>query len=235
MLLYIMNKNLNLGEYMNNTLEKTNYQSIEINSVLKNTYLLLGATLCFSAFASWIAVQMNVPMMNPFIMLGVYFLLLFLVHKTANSSLGILVTFAFTGWLGFTLGPVLSHYLTIPGGDKIIAQALGGTALLFFSLSGYVVIKKPDMSKALPFIAIGLLVAFVMSLVNFFFLNMPLLSVVVSAVFLILSSALLMWQTSAIVNGGEKNYIMATITIFVSLYNIFVSLLQLFSFFGGDD
>jgi len=220
---------------MNNTLTQNKSQVIEINSVLKNTYMLLAATLGFSALAAWFASKPIHPVINPLIMLGVYFVLLFLVHKTANSGMGIVMTFAFTGWMGFTLGPILSIYASIPNGEMIIAQALGGTALLFVCLSGYVIVNKTNMSKALPFITIGILVAFVISLINVFFLQMPMLSVVISAAFLVLSSALLMWQTSAIVNGGERNYILATITIFVSLYNIFISLLNLLTAFGGDD
>jgi modulator of FtsH protease len=219
---------------MSSALTNNSSHTIEINNVLKNTYMLLSATLGFSALLAWFSSYMGFSMVNPFIMIGGYFILLFLVHKTANSSLGILMTFAFTGWMGFTLGPILSAYASLPNGGMIIAQALGGTALLFICLSGYVILNKTNMTKLLPFITIGILVAFVVSLINVFFLQMPMLSVIISAAFLILSSALLMWQTSSIVNGGERNYILATITIFVSLYNIFLSLLNLLTAFGDD-
>ena len=219
-------------------MEKTNYRSgvgerIEVNKVMKNTYMLLGMTMLFSAAMAWLAVDLGMGMFHPLITIGVYFVLLFAVHKTANSALGLPMTFAFTGWLGFTLGPILAIYSSFPNGEEIIAQALGGTGLLFVVLSGYVMIAKPNMTKWIPFIGIGLLVAFVMGMINYFFLNMPIISTLVSSAFLVLSSALLMWQTGQIINGGEKNYILATITIFVSLYNIFLSLLNLLS--SGDE
>lgn len=214
-------------------MEKSLYSSssknkvLEINNVLKNTYLLLGATVAFSALMAWIAMLMNISFVNPIIVLVVYFILLFAVNKTANSSMGIFFTFAFTGWLGFTLGPILNAYTHIPNGTMIIAEALGGTGVLFFALSIYTLTNKTNMSRWLPFMTIGILVAFVVSLLNVFFFHMAILSTIISAAFLIFSSMLLMWQTERVVNGGETNYILATITIYVALYNIFVSLLSL--------
>lgn len=207
-------------------------RSIEVNKVLRNTYLLLAMTIAFSALTAVAAMALNVPYLGLWMLLP-YFGLLFAVEKTKNSSLGIVFVFALTGWLGFTLGPILNAYLGQVGPEPILT-ALGGTALIFFGLSGYTLVTRKDMSFLTGFIMTGILVAFVAGLASVFF-NLSGLSLAVSAMFLVLSSLLIMWQTSQIIHGGETNYISATVTLYVSIYNIFTTLLHLLTAFGGDD
>lgn len=203
--------------------------SIEVSKVLRNTYALLAMTIAFAAVVASVSMAMGVPYLGLWSLIP-YFALIFAVEKTKNSPMGILMTFAFTGWMGFTLGPILRHYIGLSGIEPVIT-AFGGTALTFFTLSGYTLVTKKDMSKYTGFLMTGLVVMFVAGIANVF-LNMSALSLVVSCGFLFLSSMLIMWQTSQIIHGGERNYISATVTLFVSLYNIFVILL---SFLGGSD
>jgi len=148
--------------------------------------------------------------------------------------MGIVCVFALTGFMGMTLGPILSLYLAMPNGDQLVMQALGATAFIFFALSAYALVSRKDFSFMGGFLFVGLLVAFLAGLAALFF-NMPALSLAVSAAFVLLASGLILYQTSAIVNGGETNYIMATVTLYVSLYNLFLSLLHLLRAFSGDD
>ena len=159
-----------------------------------------------------------------------YIGLLFAVEKTKNSALGLVFVFALTGWLGFTLGPILNFYLHTSGFEPIL-MALGGTALIFFGLSGYILVTRKDMSFATGFLMTGIIVAFVAAIANIF-LQISGLAMAISCMFLFLSSGLIMWQTSAIIHGGERNYISATVTLYVMLYNIFTILL---SFLGGSN
>ena len=208
--------------------------ALTTNKVLRNTYLLLGATLAFSAVTAGISMALNVPHFGLFTIL-IYFGLLFAVHKTQNSSWGILWTFALTGFLGLTLGPILNMYLTmLPNGSQIVMTALGTTAVAFLGLSAYAVKSERDFSFMGGFLMIGAIGAFVLGLVAYFF-QMPTLSLVVSGMFLIVSGGLMLWQTSEIIRGGETNYIMATITLYVSIYNMFLSLLHILGVASGDD
>ncbi len=207
--------------------------ALATNKVLRNTYLLLGATLAFSAVMAGVAMAMNMPHFGLFTIL-VYFGLLFAVHKTQNSSWGILWTFALTGFLGLTLGPILNAYLTmLPNGSQVVMTALGTTAVAFLGLSAYAISSKRDFSFMGGFLMIGAIGAFVLGLIAYFF-NMPTLSLVVSGMFLVVSGGLMLWQTSEIVRGGETNYITATVTLYVSIYNMFLSLLHLLGM-GGDE
>ncbi len=208
--------------------------AIEINRVLRNTYALLAMTLAFSAMTSGAAIVFNVPFLHPIVTLVTYFALLFAVAKTQNSGWGILWTFALTGWLGFTLGPMLNVMLQMPGGSEIVMLALGGTATIFFGLSGVALVTRKDFSFMQNFLFVGILVAFVAAIANLF-LQIPAMALAISSMFLLLSSGLILWQTSAIIHGGERNYISATVTLYVSLYNIFMSLVHLLMAFGGDD
>lgn len=205
---------------------------IEINRVLRNTYTLLSMTLIFSAAMAGVAMVTQVPPMSPFLVIAVYFGLLFLTNATRNSVAGIFSVFALTGWLGFTLGPLLSLFIQAGAGD-LVMLALGGTGVIFFALSGIALVTKKDFSFLTKFIFTGLLVAFIAVIANLF-LEIPGLHLALSAIFILLSSGLILWQTSSIINGGERNYIMATVTLYVSLYNIFVSLLNLLSAFSND-
>jgi modulator of FtsH protease len=208
-------------------------QTLATNRLIRNTYTLLALTLAFSAMMAGVAMFLNLPYFGLFTLVG-YFGLLFLTTKFRNSGLGIVFVFALTGFMGLTLGPILSFYLATPHGSQLVMQALGATAVIFFALSAYALTTRKDFSFMGGFLFVGLLVAFLAGLAAMFF-NMPTLSLAVSAAFILLASGLILYQTSAIVNGGETNYIMATVTLYVSLYNLFLSLLHLLRAFSGDD
>jgi modulator of FtsH protease len=208
--------------------------ALSTNKVLRNTYMLLGATLLFSAAMAGVSMSLNLPTFGLFTIL-IYFGLLFAVTKTQNSAWGILWTFALTGFLGLTLGPILNLYLTaLPNGSQIIMTALGTTAVAFLGLSAYAITSKRDFSFMGGFLMIGAIGAFVLGLVAYFF-NMPTLALVVSGLFLIVSGGLMLWQTSEIVRGGETNYISATVTLYVSIYNMFLSLLHILGVSSSND
>jgi modulator of FtsH protease len=204
------------------------------NKVLRNTYTLLSMTLLFSALCAGIAVMTKMPPLGMIVTLVGYFGLLFLTTRFRNSGLGLLFVFALTGFMGLTLGPILSMYLSLPNGDQIIMTAMGGTGIIFLGLSGYALTTRKDFSFIGGFLMVGILVAFLAGIASIF-LSMPGLSLAVSAMFVLLMSGLILYQTSQIIHGGETNYIMATVTLYVSIYNLFVSLLQLLGAFGGDE
>ncbi len=199
--------------------------------VLKNTYLLLAMTVGFSAITATVSMAVNMPPLGLWMLLP-YFGLLFAIEKTKNSAWGIVWTFALTGFMGLTIGPILSMFLELRGMEPILL-ALGGTAVIFTGMSAYTITTKKDFSFMSGFLMIGLMVAFIAGIANVF-LQITALGLTVSCMFLVLSSLMVGWQTSAIVNGGERNYITATVTLFVSLYNIFLTLLQLTGFAGDD-
>jgi modulator of FtsH protease len=204
------------------------------NAVLRNTYILLGLTLLFSAAtAGWAMVSGAAPL-NPIITLVGYFALLFITGALRNSAWGLLSVFALTGFMGYTLGPILNHYIHgFSNGSELVMMSLGATGLIFFALSGYALISRKDFSFMAGFLMVGLIVAFLASLGALFF-HIPGLMLAVSAMFVLLSSAVILFQTSQIIHGGETNYIMATVTLYVSLYNIFISLLNILGAFGGN-
>ena len=203
------------------------------NKVLRNTYTLLSMTLLFSALCAGIAVMTKMPPLGMIVTLVGYFGLLFLTTRFRNSGLGLLCVFALTGFMGLTLGPILSMYLSLPNGDQIIMTAMGGTGIIFLGLSGYALTTRKDFSFIGGFLMVGILVAFLAGIASMF-LSMPGLSLAVSAMFVLLMSGLILYQTSQIIHGGETNYIMATVTLYVSIYNLFVSLLQLLGAFGDE-
>lgn len=207
---------------------------LETSKVLRNTYMLLGMTLAFSAVCAGIASAMGVGMMNPWLFLGGVFGLSFLVHKTANSALGLLSVFVFTGFIGFYIGPVLTMVMQIPHGAESVMMALGSTAVAFVGLSAYALVTKKDFSFLSGFIQIGLW-AMIGAIVLGLIFDLGAFQLAISAGIVILMGSLILWQTSAIVHGGETNYIIATVTLFMSIYNLFMSLLHLFLAFGGDD
>ena len=204
------------------------------NKLIRNTYILLSMTLLFSAFTAGVSVVMNLPPMGLLITLAGYFGLLFLTTRFSNSALGLVFVFALTGFMGLTLGPLINAYLGLPNGGQIVATAMGGTAVIFLGLSAYAITTRKDFSFMGGFLMVGILVAFLAGLAAFFF-SMPGLLLAVSAMFVLLMSGLILYQTSEIVNGGETNYILATITLFVSIYNLFTSLLHLLGAFSGDE
>ncbi|WP_411358401.1 Bax inhibitor-1/YccA family protein [Pseudidiomarina salilacus] len=208
---------------------------LQTNKVLRNTYMLLGLTLAFSAFTAFLAASMGLPHPGLIITLVGFYGLLFLVHKTANSAMGLVSVFALTGFMGYTLGPILGMISAIgPQGTEIIMTALGGTALIFFALSAYVLTTKKDMSFMGGMMMAGFFVLIALFVANLF-LNMPVLGLALSGLFILFSAGAILMQTSAIIHGGERNYVLATVTLYVSIYNIFVSLLNLLMAFGGDE
>lgn len=208
---------------------------LSTNRVLRNTYLLLSLTLIFSAMMAGAAMFFNMPHFSPIVTLIGYFGLLFLTTRFSNSALGLIFVFALTGFMGLTLGPLLNMYLkAFSNGHTLIMTALGGTGIIFMALSGYALTTKKDFSFLGGFLMAGILVAFLAGLGAMFF-SLPTLSLAVSAMFILLMSGMILFQTSEIIHGGETNYILATISLYVSIYNLFVSLLQLLGVFGGDD
>ncbi len=204
------------------------------NKVIRNTYLLLSLTLAFAAVVAGVAVALKLPHPGILLTLVGYFGLLFAVHKLKDSGLGILAVFGLTGFMGYTLGPIVSRYLGLPNGGEVVMQALGATAVLFIGLSGYALTTRKDFSFMGGFLTVGVLVAFVAGLAAVFF-EIPALSLTVSAAFVLLMSGLILYETSNIIHGGETNYVLATVTLFVSIFNLFTSLLQLFGFMGRDE
>ncbi len=204
------------------------------NKVLKNTYMLLALTLLFSAFTAWISMQVmpsrGLSLGASFVAMGLIWLVL---PRTAHSAIGIAVVFAITGLLGYSLGPILSYYLHTANGAQIVMTALGGTGAIFLALSGYVLTTKKDFTFMGGFLITGLLVVFGAMLLNIF-LNIPALSLALSAGVIMIMSGFILYDTSRIVRGGETNYISATVSLYLNLYNIFVSLLQILGIFGDD-
>ncbi len=209
-------------------------RSIEMNKVLRNTYMLLSLTLLFSALTAGISMAMNFPPMGIIVTLVGYFGLLYLTSKFQNSALGLLFVFLLTGFMGLTLGPILGYYLNTSQGSQIVTTALGGTGAIFVGLSTYALVTRKDFSFIGGMLMAGILVAFLASIANIF-LGIAILSLAISAMFIMLMSGLILFQTSQIIHGGETNYIAATVTLYISIYNIFLSLLHILGIFGGDD
>ena len=203
------------------------------NKMLRNTYSLLAMTLVFSALMAGLEIYLELPYFGFFTLIG-YFALLFVTTKLRDSVWGLASVFALTGFMGLTLGPLVQYYLGMNGGPQVVMQALGGTGIIFFGLSAYAIKSEKDFSFMGGFLFVGILVAFVAGLAAYFF-NMPALSLAVSAAFVLLMSGLILYQTSEIIRGGETNYIMATVTLYISIYNLFTSLLHLLMAFSGDD
>lgn len=222
-----MQTNMNLGAASQSS-------AIEINKVLKNTYMLLGMTLAFSAVTAGMSMAMQLSHMAALVMMLVSFGLLFVVNKQADKASGIFWIFAFTGLMGASLGPLLNMYAAMPSGPSMIMQALGGTALIFFALSAYALTSKKDFSFMGGFLMIGLIVVIVAGIANIF-LQMPALYLAGRAAIVLIMSGLILFDTSRIIHGGERNYIRATVSLYLNVYNLFVSLLQLLGVFGNDD
>lgn len=207
---------------------------VSTNKVLRNTYMLLGMTLLFSAFTAGVSMAMGLPHGAALVLMLVGFGLLFVVHKMADTSKGLLAIFAFTGVMGASIGPMLNHYLSMPGGPSLVMQALGGTALVFFSLSAYALTTRKDFSFMGGFLMVGLVVAVVAMIANIF-LAIPALSLTISAAVVMIMSGLILFDTSRIIHGGETNYIRATVGLYLNIYNLFIHMLHLLTALGGDD
>jgi modulator of FtsH protease len=204
------------------------------NKVIRNTYTLLSMTLLFSALTAGVSMALKLPHPGLLLTLGGYFGLLFATAKFRNSSLGLAFVFALTGFMGYTLGPILNAYLAMANGGQIVMTAMGGTGVIFLALSGYVLTTRKDFSFMGGFLMVGILVAFLAGLGAVFF-EMPGLSLAVSSMFVLLMAGLILFETSNIIHGGETNYIMATVTLYVSIFNLFTSLLHLLGFMNGDE
>jgi modulator of FtsH protease len=213
----------------------TSTSVLETNKVLRNTYMLLSMTLLFSGAVAGLSMALNLPHPGMIITLVGYFGLLFLTTKFRDSSMGLVFVFALTGFMGYTLGPIINAYThAFTNGGQLVMMALGGTGVIFLGLSGYALVSRKDFSFLGASLTIGILVAFLAGLGAAIF-NMPGLSLAVSAMFVMLMSGLILYQTSEIIHGGETNYIMATVTLYISIYNLFLSLLQLLGAFAGED
>lgn len=215
-------------------LSRSGESALATNKVLRNTYLLLGLTFLFSALTAYISFATHARPLNPLLLIVGMYGLMFLTHALRNSAWGLLSVFAFTGFLGYTLGPILNLYIAnFSNGHQIIATALGGTGLIFFALSGYVLTTRKDMSYLGGFLFIAVMLAFLAMIASVFF-QIPALYLGISAAFVLISSGLILFQTSEIIHGGETNYISATVSLFVSIYNLFISLLNLLGAFSGN-
>jgi modulator of FtsH protease len=208
--------------------------TLEINKVLRNTYSLLSMTLLFSAGVAYASMALNLPHPGLIIMLVGFYGLMFAIHKFQNSSIGLVLTFVFTGFLGYTLGPILNMYLQLNNGGQVITSALGLTGFTFLGLSAYALTTRKDFNFLSNFITAGIFVL-IGTMVLGFFVNIPGLQLALSAGFVLFSSAIILYQTGQLVNGGERNYILATVTLYVSIYNLFLSLLHILGVFSGDD
>ena len=207
-------------------------QAIEVNSVLRNTYLLLSATILFSAVATSAAIVFRLPYMGflPYI-IG-FFGLSWLVNRTADSMWGLFWTFVFAGFLGVAMGPIVGYHLATH--PIVVVQSLAVTAVTFVGLSMYTIVKRTDFSWLGQFLTVAFFVVIGVIVLSFFFDLSP-FAVVIMGFMVFVACALILFRTSQIVLGGETNYIRATVDLFVSIYILFINLLSLLSIFGGDD
>ena len=207
---------------------------LSANRVLRNTYWLLSLTLLFSAGAAALTAALRLPYPGIVITLIGYFGLLFLTMRLRDSGWGLISVFGLTVFMGYTLGPVISHYLAMPNGHQVVMMAMGGTAAIFLGLSAYATASRRDFSFLGGFLMTGIIVAFLAGLAAIFF-AVPALSLTVSAAFVLLMAGLILNQTSQIIHGGETNYVMATVTLYVSIFNLFTSLLHLLGFTNSNE
>ena len=213
----------------------TRESAVATNKVLRNTYMLLSMTLLFSGIMAFVAMATNMPFLGPWITLGGYFALLFLTSWLRNSAWGLLGVFALTGFMGLTLGPLVSAYMSaFSNGGELVMLALGGTGAIFLAMSGFALTTKRDFSGIGKFLMVGILVAFIAAVANIF-MGIPALALAVSSMFMLLMAGLILYETQQIIRGGETNYIMATVTLYVSIYNLFTSLLHILGFAFGED
>ncbi len=210
-------------------------QVLATNKVIKNTYMLLSATLLFSAFMAAVSTVMQMPPMTNLLSLGGALLLIWLVlPRTANSASGLWVVFGITGLLGFGLGPVLNAYLALANGAQIVGTALGGTGIIFLALSGYTLATRKDFSFMGGFLFAGMVVALIAIVANIF-MEIPVLSLVISAVVIMIMSGFILYDTSRMIHDGQANYLLMTVGLYLSIFNIFIHLLNLLAAFAGDD
>jgi len=220
---------------LNTAISRPEASILATNKMLRNTYMLLSMTLLFSALTAGASMALNLPHPGMIITMVGYFGLLFLTTKFSNSAWGLACVFALTGFMGLTLGPILNMYIeNFSNGTELVMTALGGTGAIFLGLSAYALTTRKDFSFMGGFLMVGVLVAFLAGLGAMVF-AIPALSLAVSAMFILLMSGMILYQTSDMIHGGETNYILATVSLYVSIYNLFLSLLQILGIFGGDD
>lgn len=218
---------------MNPSVARSQSSALEQNKVLRNTYALLSMTLIFSAITAGVSLVLQLPHPGVIISLVGFFGLYFLTAKLSNSVWGLPSIFALTGFMGYTLGPIVGYYLSMPGGGTIVMNAMGMTGIIFLGLSAYVLTTRKSFSFMGGFLMVGMLLAFVASLGAIFF-EIPALALAVSAMCVLLMSGFILYETSNIIHGGETNYIMATVSLYISIYNLFTSLLHLLGFLNED-
>ena len=209
-----------------NTADRAQSGVLATNAVVRNTYMLLSMTLLFSGITAGASMLLNLPHPGLLLTLVGYFGLLFATAKFRNSALGLVFVFALTGFMGYTLGPILNAYLSLANGGQMVMTAMSGTGVIFLGLSGYALVSRKDFSFMGGFLMVGILVGFLAGLGAVLF-EIPALSLAVSAMFVMLMSGLILYETSNIIHGGETNYIMATVSLFVAIFNLFTSLLHL--------
>jgi modulator of FtsH protease len=219
---------------LQNTLPRSQAAALGTNKLIRNTYTLLALTLLFSAATAGASMALNLPHPGFILTLVGYFGLLFLTYRLRNSAWGLAAVFALTGFMGLTLGPIIQLYLGLPNGGQTVMTALGGTGVIFLGLSAYALTTRKDFSFLGGFLMVGILVAFLGSLAAAVF-SLPLVGLAVSAMFILLMSGFILFQTSQLVHGGEDNYILATVSLYVSIYNLFLSLLQILGIFNDSE
>lgn len=216
-------------------IKQTAESILATNKVLRNTYLLLSMAFIFSAFTAFMSFALGAKMLNPILLIVGMYGLMFLTHALQNSPWGIVSVFAFTGFMGYIIGPILNATIAMySNGPQLIATAFGGTGIIFFALSAYALTTRKDFSYLGGFLFVAVMVALLAMIAGIFF-QVPALQLLISAAFVLISSGLILYQTSEIIHGGETNYIRATVSLFVSIYNLFVSLLQILSALSGRE
>lgn len=224
-----------MGKNMQYSVTRSESQILSTNKVLKNTYALLSATLFFSALMAFVSMSLQLPHgLSLIAMFGAMGLIWFALPRTANSSNGLWVVFGITGLLGLSIGPMLNVYLQMANGGQIVATAFGGTGVIFLGLSGYALTSKKDFSFIAGFLVVGLVIAIVAMIANIF-LQMPALSLAISSVVILIMSGFILHDTSAIIRGEQTNYILATVGMYMSIFNIFIHLLNILAALGGRE
>ncbi len=221
------------------TISQPGTLALEQNKVLRSTYMMLALTMIPTVIGAFVGLSANLsfmaqfPIMAPLLMFGVMMGMLFAVSALRNSVWGIVMLLGFTFVAGAFLGPILQHALKLSNGAQLVGMAAGGTGLIFFSLATIATVTRKDFSFMGKFLFIGLILLIVASLANIFF-AIPALSLTISAIAVLIFSAYILYDISRIVHGGETNYVMATMGLYLSIYNIFVNLLSLLMAFGGE-
>ena len=219
---------------MTGTAARTPSAAAATNKVIRNTYTLLSMTLLFSALTAGVSMALDLPHPGLLLTLAGYFGLLFATARYRNTALGLVFVFALTGFMGYTLGPIINTYMALTNGPQTVMTAMGATGVIFLGLSGYALASRKDFSFMGGFLMVGILVAFLAGLGALLF-ELPGMSLAVSSMFVLLMAGLILYETSRIIHGGETNYIMATVSLYVAIFNLFTSLLHLLGFMNGED